>query len=125
MPRAFFPVVIMFCIAAPALPATVQQDFDAAQALLDAGKAAEARNAFTALLARLAPNSQTKAASLVRARLGSALLATDDPEGAERVLAAAVAGLSGATPQDAEERGIALSDLARAMERQGRLDSAA
>ncbi|MBC7521502.1 MAG: hypothetical protein H7268_10485, partial [Sandarakinorhabdus sp.] len=78
-----------------------------------------------ALLARLAPNPQTKPASLVRARLGSALLATDDPEGAERVLAAAITGLSGATPHDAEERGIALYDLARAMERQGRLDSAA
>jgi tetratricopeptide (TPR) repeat protein len=113
-------------IAVPALAATtVQQDFDAAQALLDAGKAAEARNAFTALLARLPPNGQTKAASLVRARLGSALLATDDPEAAERILTAAVAGLNGVTPQDAEERGIALYDLARAIERQGRLDSAA
>jgi hypothetical protein len=50
--------IATLAIAAPAAAATIQQDFDAAQALLDAGKAAEARNAFTALLTRFSPGSQ-------------------------------------------------------------------
>jgi hypothetical protein len=112
------PVVAAVAIAAPAPAATIQQDFDAAQALLDAGKAAEARNAFTILLNRFSPGSQRRAASLVRARLGNALLATGDPEAAEPLLIAAIAGLKGSTPQDAEERAAARFDLARAKEQQ-------
>lgn len=118
----FFAAVAV--LASPAIAATtIQQDFDAAQALLDAGKAAEARNAFTALLTRFSPGSQGKAANLVRARLGNALLATGDPEGAETQLVAAIAGFKGTTPQDAEERAAARFDLARAQET--RIDFAA
>lgn len=59
---------LAFLMAAPVAAATtIQQDFDAAQALLDAGKAAEARTTFAALLTRFSPTSQGKAASMVRA----------------------------------------------------------
>ncbi len=111
--------------AAPAAAATtIQQDFDAAQALVAAGKAAEARTAFTALLTRFSPESQGKAASLVRARLGNALLAVGDAEAAETMLAAAQPGLKGNMPQDIEERGIVAYDLGRAREQLGHLASA-
>lgn len=109
----------------PARAATVQQDFDAAQALLDAGKATEARDAFTALLGRFAPTSQGMAANLVRARLGNALLATGDAEAAEPLLATASAGFKGSDATSIEERSVALFDLGRAREYQGKLDSAA
>jgi hypothetical protein len=111
--------------AASAGATTIQQDFDAAQALLDTVKSAEARAAFTALLARFPPASQSRAASLVRARLGNALLATGDAAAAEVALMAAIAGFSGNDAQTLEERGVALYDLGRAHEVQGKLDSAA
>ncbi len=124
MLRALTLPVLM--IAAPVAAATtIQQDFDAAQALLDAGKAAEARTAFTALLTRFSPTSQGKAASLVRARLGNAMMATGGAEAAEPMLAAALPGFNGTTPQDAEERGVTAYDLGRARETLGKLDSAA
>ena len=111
---------------APLLAATtIQQDFDAAEALLDAGKVADARNAFTALLARFSPTSQGKAVSLVRARLGSALIATGEADQAEPILVAAVSGLKGTSQPDIEERGVALYDLGRARESIGSLDAAA
>lgn len=126
MLRALSVVAVAASLAGPAIAATtIQQDFDAAQALLDAGKAAEARNAFTALLGRFSPASQGKAVSLVRARLGNALVATGDPEAAEPLLIVAIAGFKGTTPQDVEERGFAIYDLARVFESQGKLDSAA
>lgn len=117
---------LAFLMAAPVAAATtIQQDFDAAQALLDAGKAAEARTTFAALLTRFSPTSQGKAASMVRARLGNALIATGDADQAEPILVAALAGLKGITQPDIEERGVALYDLGRARESIGSLDSAA
>lgn len=118
-------MILLVLLSTPALATTVQQDFDAAQALLDAGKAAEARDAFTALLGRFAPNSQGMAANLVRARLGNALLATGDAEAAEPLLATAGSGLTRGDATSIEERGLALFDLGRARENQGKLDSAA
>lgn len=121
-----FVVLASLAAALPATAATtIQQDFDAAQALLDAGKAAEARTAFTALLARFPAGAKGKASSLVRARLGSALLMTGDPQAAEPVLAAAVAGIKGDAPTDAAERAATGYDLGRAHESLGALDSAA
>lgn len=121
----FRPLLIAAILATAAPAATIQQDFDAAQGMLDAGKAIEARDAFTALLTRFPPASQGKAASLVRARLGNALLATSDPEAAEPLLVAAIQGFKGATAQDAEERAAASYNLARAQESRGALDTAA
>lgn len=120
------PILVSIALAAPALAATtIQQDFDAAQALLDAGKATEARTAFTALLSRFSSTSQSKAASLVRARLANALLAVGEPEAAEPLLTAALPGLKGTSARDVEEYGVTLFDLGRAQESQGKLDSAA
>ena len=116
--------VVLAVVAAPLAAATVQQDFDAAQALIDAGKAAEARAAFTALLARFPDGSMGQAATLVRARLGNAMLETGDAELAEPLLGTAIAGLKGTSPQTAEERAIATYDRGRAQEIQGKLDSA-
>ena len=117
--------LILLLVAHPVGATTVQQDFDVAQALFDAGKMAEARTAFAALLARFSPTSQGKAASLVRARLGNALIATGEADQAEPMLVAAVSGLKGTTQPDIEERGVALYDLGRARESIGSLDAAA
>jgi hypothetical protein len=117
--------IIALSIAAPAAAATtIQQDFDAAQALLDAGKAAEARTAFATLLTRFSPTSRGKAASLVRARLGNVMLATGDADAAEPMLVAALPGLTGTAESDVAERGVTAFDLGRAREITGRLDSA-
>lgn len=122
----FRPVLIAAILTSPVAAATtVQQDFDAAQALLDAGRAAEARAAFETLLTRFAPNSQGRAATVVRARLGNALIATGDSEAAEPLVTAAIAGFKSDTPQDRDERAVARYDLARAQESRGALDSAA
>ncbi|OYU15409.1 MAG: hypothetical protein CFE37_05610 [Alphaproteobacteria bacterium PA4] len=109
--------------AGPVAAATIQQDFDAAQALLDAGKGTEAREAFANLLTRFAPGSRGVAASLVRARLGDSLLATGDAEAAEPMLVAAIAGLKG--DNMIVDRNVAIYNLARAQEEQGRFGAAA
>jgi tetratricopeptide (TPR) repeat protein len=124
----FRPVLILAAFSAvassPAVATTIQQDFDAAQALIDAGEYPRARAAFTALLARFPIASAGRASSLVRARLGNMMLATGDPEAAEPLLTAAIAGFKGATPQDADERATAGYDLGRAQEARGALDTA-
>lgn len=123
---AFGVLLVGLLSGAPAAcAATVQQDFDAAQALLDAGKTVEARAAFTALLARLSPGSKGQAASLVRARLGTALIDSGNAAAAEPLLTAAVAGFTRTDAQTVSERGTATFDLGRAQELQGKLDSAA
>ena len=111
-------------LAAPVVAGTMQQDFDAAQALMDADKAVEARDAFTALLKRFPTGSTVPSATLVRARLGTVLLATGDAEAAEPMLDAAVAGFKGSSSQIREERAVATYDRGRAQEIQGKLDSA-
>ena len=125
----FRPALILTAVSAavssPAVATTIQQDFDAAQALIDAGEYPRARAAFTALLARFPAASAGRASSIVRARLGNMMLATGDPEAAEPLLTAAIAGFKGATPQDAEERATAGYDLGRAQEARGALDTAA
>lgn len=84
--------VVLMALAAPVAAATIQQDFDTAQALLDAGKPDEARKAFAALLVRFPAGSAGQAATLVRARLGNAMLATGDAEAAAPLLETAIAG---------------------------------
>ncbi len=111
--------------ALPTAAGTMQQDFDAAQALLDGGKAAAARDAFTALLARFSPGSKVRAAFVVRARLGRALVDYGNPDAAVPLLTAAIAGFTAPTPQDREEREGARLDLGRAEELRVNLDTAA
>jgi tetratricopeptide (TPR) repeat protein len=119
----FFVLFALFTM--PAAAATVQQDFDAAQAKLDAQDYAGARDAFTALLERFPQGSTGKAASLVRARLGNALIATNDPDAAVPMLEAALPGLKPTTPAEAELAALARFDLGRAEEALGALDLAA
>lgn len=121
--RLFFALFALFAV--PVAAATVQQDFDAAQAKLDALDYAGARTAFTALLTRFPPGSTGKAASLVRARLGNALIATNDSEAAVPMLEAALVGLKPTTPAEAELAALARHDLGRAEDSLGELDLAA
>ena len=114
----------LFLLAAPATSATIQQDFDAAQVLMDAGNDAAARDAFTVLLARFAIGSTGQAVTLVRARLGNVLLAIGDADAAEPLLDAALAGLKGNSAQAREERAVVTYDHGRAQEVLGKLDSA-
>jgi len=112
-------------VAAPVAAGTMQQDFDAAQALLDDGKAEAARDAFTALLARFSPGSKARAGFVVRARLGRALVDYGNPDSAVPLLNEAIAGFTAPTPQDQEEREAARYDLGRAEEGRVNLDTAA
>lgn len=118
-----FLAVTLLLLAGAARAGTLQQDFDAAQALLDAGKVAEARDAFTALLTRFPANASGRSSNLVRLRLGSALASLDDPEAAEPYLRAAVAALT--RPEDRDEKAYALLRLAGLAEAGGRIDTAA
>lgn len=115
--------LLLLMLAVPAGAATIQQDFDAAQALREAGKTDAARQAFGALLARFAPDSKSRASHLVRTRLASAMLATGEYQAAEPLLTVAIAGLGGAA--DAPDRALALQDRGIAREQMGRIDAAA
>ncbi len=120
------PLLVVAALASPAAAAnTVQQDFDAAQALFEAGKLIESRDAFSALYARFPPNAQGKPVAIVRAQLGAVMIATGDTEKAEALIAAAVDGFKASKPADIEERGLMQYDLGRAREALGKIDSAA
>lgn len=121
--RLLFALFALF--AMPAVAATIQQDFDAAQAKLDAQDFYGARDAFTTLLARFPAGAKGASVSVVRARLGNALIATNDPDAAVPLLEAALPGLKATTPAEAELRATAWFDLGRALEASGALDAAA
>ncbi|MEI6417626.1 MAG: energy transducer TonB [Sphingomonadales bacterium] len=112
-------------LATPLPAATLQQDFETAQAMLDKQDYAGAKAGFSALLARLPAGSKGRAAQLVRARLGNALLGRGDPEGAEAVLQIAATGFTRPVPEDRNELLTVQYDLGRARETQGALKSAA
>ncbi len=118
-------IAVLVMTAAPLLAAPMQQDFDAAQALLDAGQYTQSRDAFRALNARFAATSTSRAATIVRARLGSALINSGDPDAAIPLLDAAIAGFDKPTPEDREEREFTRNERGRAEEAQGNLDAAA
>ena len=109
--------------AAPAAAGTVQEDFDAAQAHLDAMRLPEARAGFAALLDRMGA-SKSRSAMIVRSRLGETMVAMGDVEEAEPLLQAALAGLPAGVASAAEERAGALTHLARVAEEQGRIREA-
>lgn len=116
--------------AAPAVgPAgsatSIQQDYEAAQAALDARRVAEARQRFSALLKRMPPGATSRSANIVRARLGSALVLDSQPEAALPHLEQAIAFFGASTPADREERAMALHDRARAREMMGQFRTAA
>jgi tetratricopeptide (TPR) repeat protein len=118
-------LVGLLLLGAPAGAGTLQQDFEAAQALLDKGDYAAAETGFSALLARFSPAATSRSVQLVRARLGAARLGVGDALGAEAVLRAAAAGFNAGTMDDKAERYGVLVNLAQALEDQGVLAEAA
>lgn len=121
--RVLWVLGMSLALAGGACAATVQADFQAAEALREAGKLGEARVAFNALLARVAP--QGRSAALVRARLGQIEIDLGALDAGEALLLRAVAAFSKDKPADAEEWAGATFDLARVQEARGGLTAAA
>lgn len=87
-------VLAIGLFALPVTAATLQEQYAAAQVALDAGRMAEARRGFAAVLPRLDANPKMKMqAAVVRARMGSAALLLNEPEAALGLIAAAVSVL--------------------------------
>ena len=108
-------VVAALVLAAslPAAAATLQTQYDAAQAAFDAGRMADARSGFAEILPHLDANPKMAAtAAIVRARLGAATLDTNEPEAATAVLVRAIAAL----PAGSDDRQQAMLDLGHAHE---------
>ncbi|WP_197042040.1 energy transducer TonB [Sandarakinorhabdus oryzae] len=110
--------------AAPAVATTVQEDFNTAQAHLDALRLADARNGFTALLNRIGLQSRSRSAMIVRARLAETMVGQGDAEEAVPLLETALTGFAAGVAADADERAGALSHLAHAEEEMGKLRAA-
>jgi hypothetical protein len=122
----FLPLMLAQAAVATAPAATtIQQDYEAAQAALDGGRAGEARQRFEALLKRMPPGSKSRSAHIVRARLGAALVFDSQPEAALPYLEEAIGFFGGAASADVQERAMALHDRARAREMMGQFRVAA
>lgn len=117
-------VLALAVAAAPLRAGTAQQDFDAAQAALEAGKLGEARTGFAALLARMGEGARSRSSMIVRERLAETMVLLGDVEEAEPLLLTALDGLAAGVPAVAEERANALLQLARVEEEQGRVRDA-
>lgn len=112
--RSFFlaPLAAV-ALAGSAAAGPLQADYDRAQTAFDAGRMAEARAGFAAVLPRLDANPKSAAsAAVVRARLGMAANALGDHESAITLLEASVQGL----PKGSDDALAARIDLARAHE---------
>lgn len=120
--RIFAAIALALAGPVPLHAATVQADFEAASAALDAKNFAVARDGFTALLARIDPAKRS--AALVRARLGAALVALGEAQAAVPLLTAAAASFKADTPEDRNERVQTLIDLGRARESLIEIDAA-
>jgi tetratricopeptide (TPR) repeat protein len=110
--------------ASAAAQTTIQQDFASAEAALAAGDLAGARARIEALLGRL-KNPDSRAAGLVKARLGAALAQDGEPEAAIPLLDEALRILSADTAEDRSERVMLLVDRASAREALGLFGAAA
>lgn len=105
-------VLAAILVAAPAA-ASLQTDYSAAQAALDAGQWSDARDRFAGLLGRL-PASQAHTAALLGARLGVAELRLGNADAAIARLRAALPVLT--RPEDAAERILIGQELGTAYE---------
>jgi tetratricopeptide (TPR) repeat protein len=110
-------------LAAPLRAGTVQDDFNAAQAHLDAGRIAEARTRFAALLDRMG-KSTSRSAMIVRSRLAETMVGQGDVEEAQPLLETVLRAFPAGAAATAEERASALVQLAFVLEEQGRLRDA-
>lgn len=106
---------LMVCLPGVAGAASLQDEFNAAQAAIEQRDFAKAAAGFEAVLAKL-PKTDPKDHTLaqIRSRLGSARLALLDYEGAAEALELALPGLTGAA--NTEERRTTLYELSRAHE---------
>jgi tetratricopeptide (TPR) repeat protein len=120
MMNRLLPVMCLLLLATPVLAGTVQEDFDAAQAHLDALRLPQARAGFAALLDRMG-TSKGRSAMIVRSRLAETMVGQGDVEEAEPLLETALAGFPAGVAAVAEERALVLTQRARAAEAQGRL----
>ncbi|TRW17288.1 energy transducer TonB [Glacieibacterium frigidum] len=85
--------------AVPAGAATLQEQYAAAQAAFDAGRFAEARSGFAAILPRLDANPKMKTqAAIVRSRMGTAAFGLGEPEAAVALIQAALPVLDPKSP---------------------------
>lgn len=113
-------------MAGPALAQTsIQQDYEAAQAALDAKDITGARARFEALLKRMPPASKSRSMGVVKSRLGAALVLDGEQEAAIPLLTESMAIFPKDTPEDRAERAEALADRARANEAIGAFAAAA
>ncbi|MFC3711066.1 hypothetical protein ACFOMD_00695 [Sphingoaurantiacus capsulatus] len=90
-------------LAAPAGAATLQEDFNAAQALLEKGDAVNAANAFRSLLRRMpnaAADPSNRTVAVIRSGLGQALLLTGNTRAALTVFDQALPAMPDQTPDD-------------------------
>ena len=104
---------VAFVLSVPAVAGPLQDQYNAAQAAFDAGRMAEARAGFAALLPSLDANPRSTAtAAVVRARLGAAMLAVGDADGALPLLRRAASAL----PAGGGDWQSATLDIGRASE---------
>ena len=98
--RRIFPWILAALVAQPLAAASLQDQFNLAQSAYDAGKMAEARSGFTAILPRLDANPKSKLqAAIVRSRLGAATIAMAEPEAGVALIEAALPALTPGTPE--------------------------
>ena len=84
-----------FALSVAAHAATLQEQYTAAQSAYDAGRMAEARAGFAAVLPRLDANPKMKSqAAVVRSRMGAAATALAEPEAGIALIEAALPGLT-------------------------------
>lgn len=116
-------ILIFLLLAGPVRAGTVQEDFNAAQARLDAGDYAAARTGFAALLDRMGA-SKSRSVMIVHNRLGEALLALGEIEAAQDQHETALKGLPAGIATAADERATALTQLALIDEQLGHIGTA-
>jgi tetratricopeptide (TPR) repeat protein len=124
MKMRVLPILALLLIGAPVAAATLQQDFDAAQAQLDARNYAAARTGFAALLDRVGQQSRNRSAMIIRNRLGQSLLGLGEIEAAAEQHEVALAGLPAGNPAAKDERATALTQLAIVEEQLGQIGAA-
>lgn len=92
-------IALTILAAAPVGAATLQEQYVGAQAAFDAGRMAEARTGFAAVLPRLDANPKMKLqAAIVRARMGAAAAALGEPEAGAVFIQAALPTLDPKSP---------------------------
>ena len=115
----------LIALAAPASAQSIQQDYEAAQAALDAKDIVGARARFEALLRRMPPASKSRSMGVVKVRLGAALVMDGEQEAAIPLLTEGMTFFTKDTPADRTELTETIIDRGRAHEAIGAFAAAA